>query len=194
VSTSLHSSALAVVPYVLGGTTAVVLGVVERRRGGADDPQLWPGFWFATGALLLVMAVGRASNVSDLLTDIGRSRARSGGWYEMRRSLQAPVIGVVGAVWAVTIAVTVWRAPERRRQYLPTAILVFTLVCFAGVRSISLHQADALLHTRVVRGVTVGAVIEVGLLVLVAVVSAWCAPIRARSIRRRRGTEASPAA
>ena len=46
-------------------------------------------FWFANGGLLLVMASGRASNISDLLTDIGREQARPGGWYEVRRSLQA---------------------------------------------------------------------------------------------------------
>ena len=119
------------------------------------------------------MAVGRASNVSDLLTELGRERARSGGWYEVRRSLQAWVIGAVAAVWAVTVAIAVWRVPERRRRYLPTAIVVFTLVCFIGIRLISLHQVDALLHNRDVRGVTIGAVIEVGLLLLVLAVSAW---------------------
>ena len=119
------------------------------------------------------MAVGRASNVSDLLTELGRGRARSGGWYDVRRSVQAWVIGAVAAVWAVTVAVAVWRVPERRRRYLPTAVVVFTLVCFIGIRLISLHQVDALLHNRDVRGVTVGAVIEVGLLLLVLAVSAW---------------------
>ena len=84
--------------------------------------------------------------MSEILTDIGRDRARAGGWYDVRRSLQAWVIGSVAAVWAVTVAVAVWRVPERRRRYLPTAIVVFTLVCFVGVRLISLHQVDALLH------------------------------------------------
>ena len=176
VSTWLDSPALAVVLYVLGGTTAVLLGVVERRRSGAADPHLWPTFWFATGALLLVMAAGRASNVSDLLTDIGRGRARSGGWYDGRRSLQAWVIGAVAAVWFVTVAVAVWRVPERRRRYLPPAIVVFTLICFIGVRLISLHQLDALLHNRDVRGVTIGGIVEVGLLLLVLAVSAWRFP------------------
>jgi hypothetical protein len=172
----LDSTACAVALYGLAGVTALLLGVAERRRGGAADPRLWPTFWFATGGLLLIMAVGRASNVSDLLTDIGREQARSGGWYEVRRSLQAWVIGVVAAVWAVTVAIAVWRVPERRRRYLPPAIVVFTLVCFIGIRLISLHQVDALLHNRDVRGVTIGAAIEVGLLLLIVVVSAWRFP------------------
>jgi hypothetical protein len=171
VSTLLDSPAVAVALYVLGATTAILLGVIERRRGGADDPQLW-AFWFLTGVLLLVMAVARSSNVNDLLADLGRDRARSGGWYDVRRSLQAWVIGGVAGLCALTVAVAVWRAPGRRRRYLPTAIVVFTLVCFAGVRLISLHQVDVLLNDRDVSGVSLGSVIEVGLLVLVVVVVA----------------------
>jgi len=173
VLTWLDSTACAVDLYVVAGTTALLLGVVERRRGGAADPKRWPMFWFATGGLLLAMAAGRASNVSDLLTDIGREQARSGGWYEVRRSLQASVIGAVAATWAVTVAVAVWRVPERRRRYLPTAIVVFTLVCFAGIRLISLHQVDAVLHNRHVRDVTIGSIVEVAILLLVVIVSAW---------------------
>jgi uncharacterized membrane protein (DUF485 family) len=173
VSTWLDSTALAVCLYALAGATALLLGVIEQRRGAGTDPSLWPTFWFVTGGLLLTMALGRASDVSDLLTDIGREQARSGGWYEVRRSLQAWVIGAVAAVWAVTVAVAVWRVPERRRRYLPTAIAVFTLVCFIGIRLISLHHVDAVLHNREIGGVTIGAVIEVGLLLMVVVVSAW---------------------
>jgi xanthine/uracil permease len=176
--------------YALTGTAALLLGVVERRRG-RSDPRLWPTFWFATGALLLVMAVGRASNVSDLLTELGRERARSGGWYEVRRSLQAWVIGTVAAVWAVTVAIAVWRVPDRRRRYLPTVIVVFTLVCFIGIRLISLHQVDALLHNRDVGGVTIGAVIEVGLLILVVAVTAW--RFRGPNRARTRGHTEPPA-
>jgi len=185
VLTWLDSTACTVALYVVAGSTALLLGVVERRRGGVADPKRWPMFWFATGGLLLVMAAGRASNVSDLLTDIGREQARSGGWYEVRRSLQAWVIGAVGAIWAVTVAVAVWRVPERRRRYLPTAIVVFTLVCFAGIRLISLHQVDALLHNRDVRGVTVGSIVEVSILLLVVISSAW----RFRGANSRRPDE-----
>ena len=171
--TWVDSTECVVLMYALTGMTALLLGVVERWRGSAADPRLWPTFWFATGGLLLIMALGRASNVSDLLTELGREQARSGGWYEVRRSLQAWVIGAVAAVWGVTVAFAIWRVPERRRRYLPTAIVVFTLVCFIGIRLISLHQVDALLHNRYVRGVTIGAVIEVGLLLLVVAVTAW---------------------
>lgn len=165
------SNSLAIVLYVLAATTALALGIVERHRASTSDRRLWPAFWFATSGLLFVMAAGRVSNVSALLTDIGREQARSGGWYDVRRWLQVWVIGAVAALWAATLALVVWRATEPRRRYLPTAIVVFTLVCYVGVRLISLHQVDALLHHRGVRGLTDGAVIEVGLLLAVLALS-----------------------
>jgi hypothetical protein len=166
------STTFVVILYAIAGGTAILLGVAERRHGSATDPTFWPVFWFTTGALLLSMALARASNASEILTDIGRAQARSDGWYETRRVLQAWVIGIVTAVWALTVTFAVWRVPERRRRYLPTAIAVFTLVCFVGIRLISLHQVDALLHDHDLGGVTVGAVVEIALLVSVVIVSA----------------------
>mgnify|MGYP001556912486 CR=1 FL=1 len=170
------STALVVALYALAGITAIVLGIAERRSGSATDQRFWPVFWFTTAALLLSMAVARASNLSELLADIGRDQARSEGWYETRRSLQAGVIVMVTLVWAITVTVAVWRVPERRRRYLPTAIAVFTLVCFFGIRLISLHQVDAVLHDRTVSGGTIGALVEIWLLLSIVVVSAWRFP------------------
>lgn len=178
----LDTTTVVVVLYACAGATAITLGLVERHRASTADQNVWPSFWFATGVLLFVMAAGRAGNVSDLLTDIGREQARSGGWYEVRRSFQVWVIGAVATGWVVAVAVAVWRVPERRRRYLPTAVAVFTLICYVGVRLISLHQVDALLHNREVRGVTVGAVVETGLLLVVIVVSAWRFPGPSRAL------------
>lgn len=189
--TWLDTPTCAIVLYALAGTTALLLGVVEQRRGGAADPSRWPTFWFATGVLLLLMTAGRASDLSHLLTDIGRDQARLGGWYETRRSLQAWLVGAVASMLVVAVAFAVWRVPGLRWRYLPPAVVVFTLVCFAGVRSISLHQVDALLHNRSIGGVSVGAIIEVGLLLLVLVVSAWRFP---RSSHERSDEPAEPLA
>lgn len=186
------STAFLVALYAIAGAMSVVLGLAERRRRSSDDPRLWPTFWFVTGALLLVMAAGRAANVSDLLTEIGREQARSEGWYETRRSLQAWVIGGVAAGWAVTVAIAVWRVPERRRRYLPTAIAVFTLVCFVGIRLISLHQVDALLYRREVQGAIVGAVIEVGLLLVVMILMVGPARRLPRPISGRSAPQVEP--
>ena len=170
------STAFIVALYAIAGATALLIGVAERRRSHTTDPRFWPPFWFSVAAFLLLLAVGRASNVSDLLTDLGREQARSGGWYDTRRALQAWVVGGVAAVWAVTVMVAVWRVPERRRRYLPPAVAVFTLACFIGIRLISLHQVDSLLHDHDLGGVTDGAVIEIALLLTLMALSVWRFP------------------
>ena len=184
----LGTSQCAVAGYATAGVLAVALGVVEHRANRRSESGYWPTFWFATGGLLLLMALGRASDVGELLTELGRDQARSGGWYETRRSLQTWVIGGVAASWTTIVAVAVWRVPERRRRYLPSAIAVFTLVGYAGIRLVSLHQIDAVLHRREAAGVTIGALVEVGLLVLILAVTASRLP------RRRDNARVGPAA
>ena len=162
----LDATWFAVCVYLLLFLLTVVLGVQEvstRRRD--TNSSLWPTFWFVTAALVLAMAAGRGADTGQFLADLGRERAQSQGWYEGRRSLQAEVIGGIAVFWFVTVAVAIWRVPERRRRYLPTALTIFTVVCEAGIRIISLHHVDTLLHNRRVGDVTIGSIIELTLLV-----------------------------
>lgn len=128
-----------------------------RRRQLA---YLWPTFWFTTAILLLVMAFGQASDVGDLLADAGRREALRNSWYEDRRSAQAIVVAAVATLWAIMALVTIWRVPERRRRYLPMALIVLSLVCFGAIRVVSLHQIDELLFRRHIGDVEIGRAVE----------------------------------
>jgi hypothetical protein len=169
-----NSTWFAVCGYSAIVVLALVLGYVELARRRADTShRLWPGFWFATAVLLTTMTLARVSDSGELLADLGRQRADSQGWYGARRSLQAGVVGSIAAIWGIVVILAIWRVPERRRRYLPTALVVFTLVCFASVRVISLHQVDALLYNRNLGDVTIRAVIELSLLAVTIVVAFW---------------------
>ena len=168
----LDSNGLRIVGYLAAAATAFLAGRRERQRISAQ-PYLWPTFWYATAVLFLVMAIGRAGNVAELAVDIGRRQAVAEGWYDDRRRYQAMAVASVAAVWFVVVLVALWRVPERRRRYLPMAIVSFTLVCFAGVRLVSLHQVDSLLYRRGISGVELGAIIEDALLVLAIAMTFW---------------------
>ena len=168
----LDSNGLRVAGYAVVGLAAFVAGLREQRRSHAN-PNLWPTFWFLTAGLLLVMAVGRAGNIADVAADIGRRQAVAEGWYANRRKYQAIVVGLVAATWFVMIVVALWRVPERRRRYLPMAFISFTLVCFAGIRTVSLHQVDSLLYRRHLAGAKFGAVLELILLSIAFAVTFW---------------------
>jgi hypothetical protein len=140
----------------------------EREQQGS-----WPPFWLLTGALLVVMAIGRAGDIANFVTDALRDRAVEGGWYESRRHLQGLVVAGVGLTWFVAVMAACWRVPARRRRYLPMIVVVLTLGAYAAIRIVSLHQIDAILHRRQIAGVRFGTVIEFALLGVAGACALW---------------------
>jgi hypothetical protein len=183
----LDSNGLRVAAYLLVAVASLVVGLRERRWV-ASNPNLWPWFWYLTAALFVAMALGRATDIGDLATALGRNEAFTHGWYAHRRRIQSVVVGTLAGVWFVVVSIALWRVPERRRRYLPAAIMAFTLVCFAGIRLVSLHQIDGLLYRRQIAGAKFGAVVELVLLALALAATLWqpgAAPVGAG---RRVGT------
>jgi hypothetical protein len=176
VLSALDSEGIRVACYLFATAVALVTWARERRHA-RTNPSLWPTFWLLTAAIFLVMAIGRAVDLGDLLTRFGRDQAYAQGWYDNRRKIQAVVVAGVGALWLVTVAVALWRVPARQRRYLPAAIAVFTLLCFVGVRTISLHQIDALMYHRDFAGAQIGTVGELTLLAVAVVLTAWPPPL-----------------
>lgn len=163
-------------PVVLMASVAAVCVAVGCREVVSVRRQhvavLWPTFWFTTAILLAVMAFGQASDVGDLIADVGRREALSNDWYESRRSTQTIIVAVVAALWAITALVAIWRVPERRRRYLPMALIVFSLVCFGAIRVVSLHQIDGLLYRRHIGELQIGRFVELVGLSLALIVAA----------------------
>jgi hypothetical protein len=174
ISSWIDSNWLRVFAYGLAAAACVHAGLRERRRrSSAPSRDIWPAFWFLTAALLGVMALARAADIGELVSELGRRTARDEGWYEIRREYQAAAVASVGAIWFVAVVVAVWRVPERRRRYLPAALVVFTLFCFAGIRIISLHQVDTLLYNRPIRGVRIVAIVELTGIALTILATYW---------------------
>jgi hypothetical protein len=164
---------LRVAAYALAAAAAFWWGWRERRRR-AEDPSLWPTFWFMTGGLLLLMAIGRGTDIGDWAAALGRREAVARGWYDQRRALQALAVGSVGVIWLIVVVVALWSVPARRRRYLPAALVVFSLLCFVGARAVSLHQVDSLLYRRQIQGVQIGALLELtGIVIAILVITCW---------------------
>jgi hypothetical protein len=165
----LGSNWLRVVAYAVAAAAALLAGLRDRRRAEVED-GVWPTFWFVTAGLFLLVVLARATDLGGWATALGRDEAVAHGWYSHRRKVQALVVGSIGAGWFFTVVAALLRFPVRRRRYLPGAIVVFTLMCLAGIRLVSLHQIDAVLYRRSIAGVKVGALMElVGVFIAVAV-------------------------
>jgi hypothetical protein len=97
------------------GVVAVLTASLGRAEATSQHVSgagpLWPRFWYGTTVLLLVMAIGRASDSGHLLSQLGRQQARSQGWYEDRRLVQAPVVGLIAATWGIGVLAAIWRVP-----------------------------------------------------------------------------------
>lgn len=174
ISDWVDSNWLRVAAYGVAAAASLHAGVRDlRRRPTASSRDIWPTFWFLTAALLAAMAVGRAADLGGLVSEIGRREAREEGWYEIRRGYQAAAVATIGAIWLVAVTVAVWRVPERRRRYLPPALVVLTLICFAGIRVVSLHHVDVLLYDRPILGVRIVAIVELAGIALATLSTYW---------------------
>ena len=129
-------------------------------REDRESEGSWPPFWLLTGGLFLVMAIGRAGDVADMVTNLLRQRAIAEGWYQSRRRVQAVVVAGLGSAWFIAVMTACWRVPARRRRYLPMIVVVLTIGIYAAIRVVSLHQIDAVLHNRRTWGVRNGTLIE----------------------------------
>lgn len=155
----LNANVVRVALYGLAAAISFLAWRIERNHVRYRD--WWPTFWLLTCGVLAGMALGRLLDIDSLVTALGRDEAVARGLYENRRRVQAVVAGGIGIAWLLSVAIALWRVPERRRRYLPTAIAVFSMMCFAALRLVSLHQVDSLLRRRDVYEVRVGTLVEI---------------------------------
>jgi hypothetical protein len=176
---------------ILGYLVVAILCFDAARRENDDATGTWPPFWILTGVLFVIMALGRAGDVADLMIEALRERARSHGWYDRRRDAQALVVAGLAIAWLICVLVAVLRVPARRRRYLPMIVVVLSLGFYAAIRIVSLHQLDSLLYRRHMVGVRDGTLIEFVLLFLAASCAVWTSRRRLDTDRKRRPTVAA---
>jgi hypothetical protein len=155
----LDSDGLRVAGYFAVALAALWAGRRERR-GAKSNPNLWPAFWFLTAALFALMAIGRVVDFGGLATKLGRTEAREHGWYFQRQHVQKIIVASLAGLWFIFVAVALWRVWDRRRRYLPMAVITVSLMCYAAVRVVSLHQIDTVLYRRSIAGARIDAAVE----------------------------------
>ena len=177
----MNSEGLRVLGYLLCAGT--LLWAWRKERPFEGNIAFWPRFWLWTGLLMLAFAALRGFGAADVLTGLGREEARAGGWYDARRGFQALAVAGLVVLWFLTTVVTIWRVPERRRRYLPAAMVVLFIAFFAAVRAISLHHVDQVLYNHPIQGVRIVVFIELGALALLSLTA--LAATHFRTTRKR---------
>lgn len=158
--------------YLLAAIAA--LWAWDRERSAISthpDASKWPRFWLSVAVLMACFFLLRALSLHELITSIGRDQARSGGWYEARRSFQVVAVGLLFLSWFVTVGLATWRVPERRRRYVLPFAVVTGIACLAAVRTVSVHHVDAVLYRMPVYGLHLVVVFELVPLVVLGAIA-----------------------
>jgi hypothetical protein len=142
--------------------------MVGRLQSAHPRDGSWPSLWYLTALIALVMGVGQMMQVGGFIAELGRQQARSAGWYDDRRGLQAVAIAVFGliALFVVFAVIRNWRR-RRRIGDLLVGLLMSALVVSTMARVVSLHQVDSLLWRRGIAGARFGTLLELVLLAAV---------------------------
>lgn len=189
----LNSNELRIALYLAAAVACALAGTRERRSPRLRHLDLWPTFWFLSAGLVAVMGAARSGDVIEWATSLLRAEARSAGWYESRRVYQGALVAFLAAGWFVAVVIAIWRVPERRRRYLPEAIAVSSLVCFAGIRLISFHYVDAVLYNHPLFGVRIASMIELMLTSSSLGAALWRVAYPERLVHRPRARGPQPA-
>jgi hypothetical protein len=116
-------------------------------RGGRG---MRPRFWLVVGAVMLVLGLNKQLDLQTLVTSVGRSLAKSQGWYEKRRLVQGVFVAVTGLVALGAVACGWWWLRSAWRRYWPAWVGLMYLGAFIVVRAASFHHLDdALFKTAV---------------------------------------------
>lgn len=131
---------LTVVAYFM---TASLCWRAGQRSAGPRTKIRW--FWISLMGLLIALGINKQLDLQTAFTFMGRTFAKSTGWYDNRRAVQFIFIILIGIGG---LAFTVWLLWFFRRELprLWTAIAgVGFLTCFIVVRAASFHHVDRFL-------------------------------------------------
>jgi len=127
--------------FVLAGFAASVFHR-ERERPATRGTSL---VWAAFAGLLVLIAFLSLTNFGNELVDELRKTARTEGWYSARRPMQAKVVVASTLIVVAGYAWSLIRLGSRVRRYGLVMTAFAWIAGFTAVRTISLHQIDAVL-------------------------------------------------
>lgn len=165
-------------PTVLGwlvtalylGTAGLCLSNVRGRRKNTHTAS-YQWFWWFLGLTLLFLGINKQLDFQMLLADVGRTYARTLGWYRTRKPVQIRAVALAASLSLGFLGVVLYqlrRAPRSTWCALGGLLLLVGLV---SAHLVSLHRLEHILR-RPLLGLPLGTLLEIGATMVVAV-SAW---------------------
>lgn len=153
-------------------------------------------FWTVLAALLFLLGLTRQLDLQALSAEAMRSLLHLDGVYNERSGLQLALVVAIGTFGTIGLLIALFTFRKATAPLLVALIAAAALVIFTVIRTVSLHDVDALLAREALPYTQVNNLIELGLLALIAIASFAfsrglrqeneSARIRALSIQERR--------
>jgi len=131
--------------------TAWLCWVAARRARGLGDPYVVPDaktgwVWLGLVVLCAALGVNKQLDLQSFVTQVGKDLARSQGWYENRRIVQASFVAAIAAAAASAGAIGLYWLRDRLAQVWPAIVGAVLLTGFVVIRAASFHHVDWLLY------------------------------------------------
>jgi hypothetical protein len=169
-------------PRPLFATIAALLRVMKKHWPRPPAPARRAALWLVLACIMFALGVNKQLDLQTLFTEVGRSFARSGGWYEERRVVQGLFVAVIGCVGLLGLAILWWLTRGQLSDFRLTLAGLAFIVSFVVIRAASFHKFDQVIGFELL-GVRMNWVLELGGIGLMA----------AGVIRRLRAATRAPA-
>lgn len=122
-----------------------LLRVIRKHFPTVPAPAERAAFWLVMSAVMAALGLNKQLDLQSLLTEIGRSLARSQGWYQMRNQVQyAFILAIVLGALAVMLALLLLLR-RRLSEYRIALLGLAFLLAFIVIRAASFHHVDRLI-------------------------------------------------
>jgi hypothetical protein len=148
-------------PRPFFATVAALLRVMRKQWPRPPAPARRAALWLFLFAVVLALGINKQLDVQTLFTEIGRSLARSGGWYEERRLVQGAFVVGMACFGALGIVTLWWLTRGQLRDFRVTLAGLAFILCFVVIRAASFHNFDELIGSELL-GIRVNWALELG--------------------------------
>ena len=161
--------ALTFVFYFIGAAVCVF-----RAWRCFQTPELRRGqfrFWAFCAIALFLFGVNKQLDLHQLITQYGRDWARSQGWYENRREVQALFVKCLAGAAAATLLAMLWALRGMTFRYYIALLGLLFLGFYVLIRAASFNHVDQFLGLGT-DGFRLAWLVELGGIAITAVVAA----------------------
>ena len=143
--------------YIQAAVLCFICGKKSNRIKNVKQAKIWR----LLGFCLLLLGLNKFLYFENCVTSGFAMLARNHSWYELRRGLQAELIAIV-CVLIISLLITIlFRLKILGKKLLSAVTALIILSLLVIVRTISLHQIDALIFPDILHiGIGINWVIE----------------------------------